>query len=74
MATVAEIKANILERLSAASAELAASADTDTNEYVLRRYDEFLKAIELLARIETLEGTESDDLPGPYEIITQGET
>ena len=72
MATPAEIKADLLSRLTTAANELAASGDGDTNEYVMRRYDEFERALAILEKLDLL--TSETETPGPYEIITQGET
>lgn len=67
MATVIE---NLQTRIANLAAELAGSADGDTNEYVMRRWQELKEAIAAIKDYDTLTATD----PGEYEILSIGET
>ena len=72
MATIDAIRTNVLARLLSASEELSDSEDGDTNEYVMRRYEEFERWMKQLKLLDDLAASETET-PGPYEIITRGE-
>lgn len=64
------LRDDLITRLTNAASELAASEDGDTNEHVMRRWDEFDRALKILERLDAV----TDSPAGPYEIITRGET
>jgi hypothetical protein len=64
------VREDLLTRVASLATELAASRDGDSNEYVIRRWQELEYAINLIQKLDAV--TEVD--AGPFEVITQGDT
>ena len=71
---MATMRQNFRTRLVNIFQELADSADTDTNERVMRRWEELEAADKISKILERLEAVEVDKSPGDYEIITRAVT
>ena len=61
-------------RLTNILAEIAASQDGDSNEYVMRRYRELAMLQNILAKEDQLQTLVNDKVNGPFENITRGIT
>lgn len=69
---MATFRENLLARRDRIAEELAGTRIGDSNEFVLRRYEELQYLVQILSAIDTLEADAAND--APYEIITIGET